>query len=91
MSTPSRFLGVGVALGLAAGLLVGAGLTGPGRATAATPSAAPSVPSASVAIWAPVALPPSTAGGGTVTSSGSPLHTHTSLARPVWHPTTPSS
>jgi hypothetical protein len=41
MSTPSRFLGVGVALGLAAGLLLGVGLTGPGRAAAAAPSTAP--------------------------------------------------
>jgi hypothetical protein len=41
MSIPSRFLGVGVALGLAAGVLVGMGLTGPGRAAAATPSTAP--------------------------------------------------
>ena len=73
MSTPSRFLGVGVALGLAAGLLVGVGLTGPGRAVAATPSAAPSVPSSGVAIGAPGALPPVATGGGTVTSSGSAL------------------
>ena len=73
MTTPSRFLGVGVALGLAAGLLVGAGLTGPGRAVAATPSAAPSVPSSGVAIGAPGALPPVATGGGTVTSSGSAL------------------
>ena len=41
MSTPSRFLGIGVALTIAAGLLVGMGLTGPGRAAAATPSTAP--------------------------------------------------
>jgi hypothetical protein len=32
---------MGVALGLAAGLLVGVGLSGPGRAAAATPSTAP--------------------------------------------------
>ena len=73
MSTPSRFLGVGVALGLAAGLLVGAGLTGPGRAAAAAPSAAPSSPSSSIAIGAPAALPPITTGGGTVTASGSAI------------------
>jgi hypothetical protein len=73
MSTPSRFLGVGVALGLAAGLLVGVGLTRPGRAVAATPSAAPSIPSSGVAIGAPGALPPVATGGGTVTSSGSAL------------------
>jgi hypothetical protein len=73
MSTPSRFLGVGVALGLAAGLLVGVGLTQPGHAVAATPSAAPSLASSGVAIGAPVALPPITTGGGTVTSSGSAI------------------
>jgi hypothetical protein len=41
MFTASRFLGVGVALGLAAGLIVGVSLTQPDRAVAATPSAAP--------------------------------------------------
>jgi hypothetical protein len=73
MSTPSRFLGVGVALGLAAGMLVGVGLTQPRRAVSATPSAAPSVPSSGVAIGAPGALPPVTKGGGTVTSSGTTI------------------
>ena len=73
MSTPSRLLGVGVALGLAAGLLVGAGLTQPGRAAAAAPSTAPSVPSSGVAIGAPAALPPITTGGGTVTSAGTAI------------------
>jgi hypothetical protein len=73
MSIPSRFLGVGVALGLAAGLLFGVGLTGPGRAAAAAPSTAPSVPSSGVAIGAPPALPPITTGGGTVTSSGTAM------------------
>ena len=73
MSTTSRFLGVGVALGLAAGLLVGAGLTQPGRAAAATPSTAPSVPSSGIAIGAPAALPPITMGGGTVTASGTAI------------------
>jgi hypothetical protein len=73
MSTPSRFLGIGVALGLAAGLLVGAGLTQPGRAVAAAPSAAPSAPSSGIATGAPAALPPITTGGGTVTSSGTAI------------------
>ena len=73
MSTPSRFLGIGVALGLAAGLLVGAGLTQPGRAAAAAPSAAPSAPSSGIAIGAQVALPLITSGGGTVTSSGTAI------------------
>jgi hypothetical protein len=73
MSTRSRFLGVGVALGLAAGLLVGVGLTQPGRAAAAAPSTAPSVPSSGIAIGAPGALPPITTGGGTVTSAGTAI------------------
>jgi hypothetical protein len=78
MSTPSRFLGIGVALGLAAGLLVGVGLTQPGRAVAAAPSAAPSVPSSGIAIGAPAAVPPMTTGGGTASSSG------TAIAYPVF-------
>jgi hypothetical protein len=73
MSITSRFVGVGVALGLAAGLLVGMGLTGPGRAIAAGPSAAPSVPTSGIAIGAPGALPPITTGGGTITSSGTAI------------------
>jgi Protein of unknown function (DUF541) len=73
MTTPSRFLGVGVALGLATGLLVGVSLTGPGRAAAAGPSAAPSVSSGGVAIGAPGALPPITMGGGAVTASGTAI------------------
>ena len=73
MSTPSRFLGIGVALGLAVALIVGMGLTGPGRAAAATPSAAPSVPSSGIAVGAQGALPPITMGGGTVTSSGTAI------------------
>jgi hypothetical protein len=73
MCTPSRFLGVGVALGLAAGLLVGAGLTQTGRAAAAAPSVAPSSPSDNIAIGAPAALPPITTGGGTVTSAGTAI------------------
>jgi Protein of unknown function (DUF541) len=73
MSTPSRFLGVGVALGLAAGLLVGMGLTGPGRAAAAAPSTAPSVPSSGIAVGAPGALTPITMGGGAVTASGTAI------------------
>jgi Protein of unknown function (DUF541) len=73
MSTRPRFLGVGVVLGLAAGLLVGVGLSQPGRAAAAAPSAAPSVPSSATAIGAPAAVPPITTGGGTVTSSGAAI------------------
>ena len=71
MFTPSRILGLGVAFGLAAGLLVGAGLTGPGRADAAAPSAAPTrAVDSGIAIGAPAVLPPVTTGGGTVTSAG---------------------
>jgi hypothetical protein len=72
MSIRSRFLGVGVALGLAAGLLVGVGLTQPGRAAAAAPSAAPSV-AVGGAIGAPAAVPAITTGGGTVSSSDSAI------------------
>ena len=73
MSTQSRFLGVGVAVAIAAVLIVGVSLTGPGRASAAGPSAAPNAPSSGIAIGAPSALPPITTGGGTVTSSGSAI------------------
>ena len=70
MTIASRFLGVGVALGLVAGLLVGFGLTQPGRAAAAAPSAAPGGASTGVAIGAPAAVPVMTTGGGRVSSSG---------------------
>ena len=74
MSTASRFLGVGVALGLAAGLLVGVGLTGPGRAAAAAPSAAPSMSSGGAVGVAPgVGTTTVTTGGGTVASSGAAI------------------
>lgn len=52
MSAASRLLGIGVALGLAAGLLVGAGLTQPGRAAATTLSPAPSVSSGGAVVGA---------------------------------------
>jgi hypothetical protein len=70
MSSSSRFLAVGATLGLAAGLLLGLGLTQPGRAAAATPSAAPNAPSSSAVIGAPGALPPITTGGTTGAASG---------------------
>ena len=73
MSMRSRILGVGVALGLAAGLLVGAGLAGPGRAAAAVPSAAPVGAASGVAVGAPAAVPVITTGGGTVSSSGTAI------------------
>ena len=76
MTTRSRLLGIGVALGLAAGLLVGAGLAGPGRAAAAAPSVAPGGSSAGVAVGTPAAVPPITTGGGTVTSSGTAIATY---------------
>jgi hypothetical protein len=70
VSTASRFLGVGVTLGLAAGLLVGVGLTQPGGAAAAAPWVAPSVLSGGGVAGAPGAFPPITTGGDIVTSSG---------------------
>jgi hypothetical protein len=73
MSSQSRFLGVGVGVAIAAALIVGASLTGPGRAAAAGPSAAPSVSSGGGAIGAPGALPPITTGGGTVAASGTAI------------------
>ena len=75
MTTASRFLGVGVVLGLAAGLLVGMGLTQPGRAAAAAPSAAPSVLSDGAVAVAPgvPATTTVTTGGGTVASSGAAI------------------
>jgi len=74
MFTPSRILGLGVAFGLAAGLLVGAGLNQPGRADAAAPSAAPTpAVDSGTADGAPAALSPVTTGGGTVTSAGSAI------------------
>jgi hypothetical protein len=79
MSIPSRFLGVGVALGLAAGLLVGIGLTGPGRAAAATPSAAPSV-----STGGPVSVAPGV-GTTTITSGGANLaQAGTAIAYPYF-------
>jgi Protein of unknown function (DUF541) len=73
MSSTSRFLGLGIALGLAGGLLVGVGLARPGRAAATTPSSAPIAHSGVAAIGAPAALPPATTGGTngtTIVSSG---------------------
>jgi hypothetical protein len=70
MSSTSRFLGVGVALGLAGGLLLGVGLAQPGRATAATPSALPTMPSSGAVIGAPGALPPITTSGSTGAAPG---------------------
>jgi len=70
MPSTARFLGVGVALGLTAGLLFGLGVTQPGRAAAATPSAAPNMPSSGAVIGAPGALPPITTGGSTGAASG---------------------
>jgi len=64
MSTASRFLGLGVALGLAAGLLVGVGLT-PGRAATTGPSDAPEAAASGVA---GTSAPPAVAKGGTATA-----------------------
>jgi hypothetical protein len=74
MSTPSRFLGVGVALGLAAGLLVGVGLTGPGRAAAATPSTAPITSAGGAVSVAPgVGTTTITRGGTTVAQAAAAI------------------
>jgi Protein of unknown function (DUF541) len=74
MSNPSRFLGVGVALGLAAGSLVGMGLTGPGRAAAAAPSVAPGVLSGGAVSVAPgVGTTTITRGGATVAPSSAAI------------------
>ena len=70
MSSPSRFLAIGAALGLAAGLLLGVGLTQPSRATAATPSATPAMPASGAVIEAPGAPLPITTGTSTGGASG---------------------
>lgn len=72
MSTTSRFLGMGIVIGLVVGSLVGIGLTQPGRAAATSPSAAPNIPSGGAVVGAPGALPAITTGGTTVSAqSGS--------------------
>jgi Protein of unknown function (DUF541) len=73
MTTPSRFVSVGVALGLATGLLVGVGLTGPGRAAAAAPSVAPSVLSGGAVSVAPGVGTTITRGGATVAQAGAAI------------------
>jgi len=75
MSTSARFLGIGVAFGLAAGVLAGVGLTQPGRAAATTPSAAPNAPAVGTVgtVGAAGGAPAAgavTANGATVVSSG---------------------
>jgi hypothetical protein len=74
VSTPSRFLGIGVALGLATGLLVGAGLIGPGRAAAATPSTAPITSAGGAGSVVPgVGTTTITSGGATVAQAGTAI------------------
>ena len=73
MSTTPRFLGIGIALGLVAGLLVGVGLTAPGRAAATTPSDAQIPPSGGSAVGAPGPLPAVRIGGTTVSASGTAI------------------
>ncbi len=73
MSTASRFLGMGVVIGLVAGSLVGIGLTQAGRATAASPSAAPNVPSGGAVTGVPGGGPAVTTGGTTVSASGTAI------------------
>ncbi len=72
MSTTSRFLGLGVALGLAGGLLVGGAITQPGRAAATTPSAAPRIASSEGAAMAPTSTTV-TSGGTTTAQSGTAM------------------
>jgi Protein of unknown function (DUF541) len=83
MSTPSRFLGIGVVLGLTAGLLVGVGLAQPGRASAASPSPLLPVVSGGVTVGAPGALPAVTTGGTTTIQSGT-AQAGTAIAYPYF-------
>ncbi len=83
MPSPSRFLGVGVVLGIAAGLLVGVGLTQPGRVAAALPSPLAPVVSGGVSVGAPGALPAITNGGTTTVQSGT-AQTGTAIAHPYY-------
>ena len=73
MSTAPRFLGIGVAIGLAAGLLIGVGLTQPGHAATTSPSPEPTAPAKGAAVGAPGALPAVTTGGTTVAQSGTAI------------------
>jgi hypothetical protein len=74
MSIRSQFLGVGVALGLAAGLLVGVGLTQPSRAAAATPSTAPITSAGGAVSVAPgVGTTTITRGGTTVAQAAAAI------------------
>ena len=74
MSTTSRFLGLGVALGLAGGLLVGGAVTQPGRAAATTPSAAPRIASSEGAATAPASTTVTSGGTATVQSGTAMLY-----------------
>src|SRR4029077_18218135 len=65
-----RYLGIGIALGLAAGLLLGAGLTSPGRAATPSPSPASIPPSAATTVGAEGGFPAVTTGGSTSSASG---------------------
>ncbi len=80
MSTTARFLGLGIALGLAAGMLVGVGLTPPGRAAATTPSAAPRIATSGGAAIAPLTTTV-TSGGSTSTAVAS---SGTAIAYPYY-------
>ena len=71
MSTMSRFLGLGVVLGLVAGLLVGVGLTQPGRVAATTPIAAPRVASGGGVAIAPTITSVTSGGSNTATAASS--------------------
>jgi len=73
MSTTPRFLGIGIALGLVAGLLLGVGLTAPGRAATPSSSTAPVAPSGGSTVGAEGGYPAITTGGTTLSPSGSAM------------------
>jgi Protein of unknown function (DUF541) len=70
MSTSSGFLGFGLALGLAAGLLGGVALAGPAHVAATGPSPTPTATPPSVSVGAPWALPAVGVSGPGVAQSG---------------------
>lgn len=74
MSTTPRLLGIGIALGLTSGLLLGVGLTAPGRAAATSPSADQIRPSGGTSVGATAGgYPAITTGGTTVSALGSAI------------------
>jgi len=71
MSSTRRFLGLGIVFGLAAGLLIGVGLTQPGRAAATDPSATlQRAPAGRPAAMAPAAGAPGAIGAPAIVTAG---------------------